>query len=99
MSEYHRELTRRPHSAGTDENYRLALYLRDLWEKLGLETEMVKYDVLLPLPGKLRLRLVEPESVELAVTEPPIPEDPDTYVRDALPAMAAYSRRAMSPET
>lgn len=47
---------------------------------LGFETELVEYDVLLPWPGELRLRLVEPEVVELAVTEPPIPEDPDTYV-------------------
>jgi hypothetical protein len=28
MGEYHREMTRRPHHAGTEENYRLALYLR-----------------------------------------------------------------------
>lgn len=90
MREYHYAMTRRPHHAGTDENYRLAVYLRDLWQELGLETQMVKYDVLLPWPGELRLRLVEPEVIELAVTEPPVPEDPDTYIEGGLPGMAAY---------
>jgi N-acetylated-alpha-linked acidic dipeptidase len=90
MGEYHREMTRRPHHAGTEENYRLALYLQDLWEELGFETELVKYDAFLPWPGELRLRLVEPEVVELAVTEPPVPEDPDTYVEGGVPGVAAY---------
>lgn len=90
MGELHYEMTRRPHHAGTEENYQLALYLRDLWEELGFETELVKYDAFLPWPGDLRLRLVEPEVVELAVTEPPIPEDPDTYVEGGVPGVAAY---------
>jgi N-acetylated-alpha-linked acidic dipeptidase len=90
MREAHREMTRRPHNAGTDENYRLALSLRDLWQELGFETEMVRYDPLIPWPGDLRLRLVGPEVLELAVTEPPIPEDPDTSVEGALPGVAAY---------
>jgi N-acetylated-alpha-linked acidic dipeptidase len=90
MRGYHWELTRAPHHAGTEENYRLAVYLRDLWEEFGFETEMVKYDILVPWPEELSLRLVEPEVIELAVTEPPIPEDPDTYVEGALPGMAAY---------
>jgi N-acetylated-alpha-linked acidic dipeptidase len=90
MGEQHRELTRRPHHAGTEENYRLALYLRDQWEDLGFETELVKYDVLLPWPDELSLRLVEPEVIDLAVTEPPISEDPDTYVEGGVPGVAAY---------
>lgn len=90
MRSYHRELTRRPHHAGTDENHRLALYLRDLWDELGFETEMVKYDILVPWPEELHLRLIAPEVEELAVTEPPIPGDPDTNVEGALPGMAAY---------
>ncbi len=90
MREYHFALTRRPHHAGTEENHRLALYLRDLWEGFGFETEMVKYDVLVPWPGELRLKLVHPEEIELSLTEPPVPEDPDTYVEGGLPGMAAY---------
>ena len=90
MREAHREMTRRPHYAGTDENYRLALELRDLWQELGFDTEMVRYDALVPWPGDLRLRLVAPEVLDLAVTEPPVPDDPDTSVEGALPGVAAY---------
>lgn len=90
MRGYHWELTRAPHHAGTEENYRLAVYLRDLWEEFGFETEMVKYDILVPWPEELSLRLVAPEVIELETTEPPIPEDPDTYVEGGLPGMAAY---------
>jgi N-acetylated-alpha-linked acidic dipeptidase len=90
MREYHFEMTRAPHHAGTEENYRLALYLRDLWDSFGFETEMVRYDILVPWPVDLSLRLVHPDTVELAVTEPPIVEDPDSYVEGGLPGMAAY---------
>ena len=34
MREYHYALTRKPHHAGTEENYRLALYLREEYEKV-----------------------------------------------------------------
>ncbi len=90
MREYHYAMTRAPHHAGTEENYRLALYLRDLWDGFGFETEMVRYDILVPWPVDLSLRLVHPEVIELSVTEPPIPEDPDSNVEGALPGMAAY---------
>jgi N-acetylated-alpha-linked acidic dipeptidase len=90
MREYHYAMTRAPHHAGTEENYRLALYLRDLWDGFGFETEMVRYDILVPWPVDLSLRLVHPEVIELSVTEPPIPEDPDTNVEGGLPGMAAY---------
>jgi N-acetylated-alpha-linked acidic dipeptidase len=90
MRSYHWDLTRAPHHAGTEENYRLAVYLRDLWEEFGFETEMVKYDILVPWPEELSLRLVAPEVIELETTEPPIPEDPDTYIEGGLPGMAAY---------
>lgn len=90
MREYHYAMTRLPHHAGTEENYRLALYLRDLWEGFGFETEMVKYDILVPWPVELSLKLTAPEEIDLAVTEPPIAEDPDTEVAGGLPGMAAY---------
>jgi N-acetylated-alpha-linked acidic dipeptidase len=90
MRGYHYDLTRRPHHAGTEENYQLALYLRDLWDDFGFETEMVKYDILIPWPESLELRLTAPERIELAVTEPPMEEDPDTYIEGGLPGMAAY---------
>lgn len=93
MGEYHYRMTRRPHHTGTQENYQLALYLRDLWEGFGFETEMVKYDIWVPWvdASKQRVTLLEPERTEISIVEPPIPEDPDTYVEGALPGMAAYA--------
>lgn len=92
MREYHYALTRRPHHAGTVANYELGLYIRDRLQEFGYETEMVKYDILVPWPGPnpQRITLVEPERVEISVIEPPMPEDPDTYAEGALPPMAAY---------
>jgi N-acetylated-alpha-linked acidic dipeptidase len=91
MRAYHHAMTRKPHHAGTEANYELAVYLRDLWDSFGFETEMIRYDILVPWPGDLSLKLVHPEQIDLAVTEPPIPEDPDSYVEGGLPGMAAYA--------
>ena len=51
---------------------------------------MFKYAILVPWAGENRITLTEPETAEIAVTEPPIPEDPDTYIEGGLPPMAAY---------
>lgn len=92
MREYHYAMTRKPHHAGTEQNYQLALFIRDRLQEFGYETEMVRYDILIPWPGDnpQRITLIEPERVEISVIEPPIPEDPDTYVEGGLPPMAAY---------
>ena len=90
MRGYHYDMTRVPHHAGTEANYQLALYLRDKWAEFGYETEMLKYDILVPWPVTLSVKLVAPEKIDIAVTEPPIPEDPDSYIEGGLPGMAAY---------
>ncbi len=90
MKNYHYEMTRTPHHAGSEANYQLALYLRNKWEEFGYETEMFKYDILIPWPVKLSLKLISPEEIDISITEPPIPEDPDTYIEGGLPGMAAY---------
>lgn len=90
MKNYHYEMTRVPHHAGSEANYQLALYLRNKWEEFGYETEMFKYDILVPWPVKLSLKLISPEEIDISITEPPIPEDPDTYIEGGLPGMAAY---------
>ena len=90
MHQYHYALTRKPHHAGTEANYEYAIYIRDKLNEFGYETEMFKYDILVPWAGENRITLTEPETAEIAVTEPPIPEDPDTYIEGGLPPMAAY---------
>lgn len=91
MREIHYALTREQHHAGTEQNYEYALYVRDRLAEMGYETEMVKYDILVPWPaGPQRITLIAPERMEISVTEPPIPEDPDSYIAGTLPPMAAY---------
>ncbi len=90
MAEHHRILTRKRHHAGTPENYEYALYFRDQLDELGYETQMFKYDILVPWAGENRITLTAPETAEIAVTEPPIPEDPDTSIEGLPPPMAAY---------
>ncbi len=90
MQQYHYVLTRKPHHAGSEANYEYALYIRDQLKEFGYETEMFKYDILVPWAGENRITLTDPETAEIAVTEPPIPEDPDTYIEGGLPPMAAY---------
>ncbi len=90
MHEYHRTMTRRPHHAGTQQNHEYALYIRDRLDEFGYATEMFKYDILVPWAGENRITLTAPETEEIVVTEPPIPEDPDTLIEGGLPPMAAY---------
>ena len=71
MHQYHYALTRKPHHAGTEANYEYAIYIRDKLNEFGYETEMFKYDILVPWAGENRITLTEPETAEIAVTEPP----------------------------
>lgn len=90
MGEYHYAMTRKPHHTGTPANYELALYLEKQLKSFGYQTELFKYDVLVPWPGNNTVSLVAPVTEELSLVEPPIPEDPDTSVAGALPPMLAY---------
>jgi N-acetylated-alpha-linked acidic dipeptidase len=93
MGRHHRELTRRPHHAGSEQNYQDALYIRDRLAEFGYETEMFRYDVWIPWPRDNRpmtITLTAPVREEIVTVEPPIPEDPDTFIDDGLPPMAAY---------
>ena len=90
MKEHHYHMTRKHHHAGSEANYEYALYTRDRLQELGYETEMFKYDVLVPWAGQNRITMTEPETVEISVVEPPHPDDPDTYIEGVVPPMAAY---------
>jgi len=53
---HHRELTRLPHTAGTEGSRRVAAYVADRFREYGLTTEVVTYDVLLSSPRGCRWR-------------------------------------------
>ncbi|MCC7418236.1 MAG: M28 family peptidase [Acidobacteria bacterium] len=91
MKEIHRAITLEPHVVGSKTNYDYAVYLADKYKALGFDVKMNKYDVYIPWPGNNRVSLTFPEKVDLSLTEPSIPEDPDSaHTKGALPAFAAY---------
>jgi N-acetylated-alpha-linked acidic dipeptidase len=67
---YLKHLTKEPHIAGTEENYKLALYVRDRFEEFGLEdVELVEYQVLLSYPEEITVEIVEPVHYRASLRE------------------------------
>ncbi len=93
-AEIHREITRSPHSAGTEGNARVAEYLAAEYRRAGWSVEMPAYDVLLSYPRSATLEIVGEPDVRLARGELPIPGDPDTDVPEARLPWNAYSPSA-----
>ncbi|MBI4485143.1 MAG: M28 family peptidase [Acidobacteria bacterium] len=83
-------MTLKPHHVGTEVNYEYGVYLSDKLKSFGWDVKMHKYDVYIPWPGNNRVSLTAPEKVEIALVEPPVPEDPDSQTPGVLPAFAAY---------
>ena len=75
-----RILTEEPHPAGSDENLKLAHYVRDQFAAFGLEdVKMLRYDVLLPWPRKVAVTMVEPVEYTASLAEDGYPVDKDSY--------------------
>jgi N-acetylated-alpha-linked acidic dipeptidase len=69
-----------------------AEYLAELFTSWGYETEIERYDILLPVPERRQLELVEPRKFTASLAERTLSEDPSTAVRDdLLPPYNAYS--------
>ena len=58
--EHLRILSEAPHVAGTPEDYKTALYVRDRFREFGLQARIVEYHALLPMPEEVRLDLLAP---------------------------------------
>jgi N-acetylated-alpha-linked acidic dipeptidase len=77
---YFRFLTEEPHIAGTPRNKRLAEYVRDRFERYGLDdVRMIPYDVLLPYPETVSVSMVEPYRFDAALKEDGYPQDKDSW--------------------
>jgi N-acetylated-alpha-linked acidic dipeptidase len=75
-----RVLTEEPHPAGSDENLKLAHYVRDQFVAYGLEdVRLLRYDVLLPWPRKVAVSMVEPDEYTASLAEDSYPVDKDSY--------------------
>jgi N-acetylated-alpha-linked acidic dipeptidase len=73
-----RELTRTPHTAGTEGARRVAEYVAQRFREYGLDTSIEIYDVLLSAPRLVEVELVAPHSERLGRQEEPVPEDPQS---------------------
>jgi N-acetylated-alpha-linked acidic dipeptidase len=89
---HHRELTRAPHTAGTEASRRVAEYVAARFREYGLETEVPSYDVLLSYPRKVEVEMVAPRAVTLGRREEPIPEDPSSADPGASGPWHAYAK-------
>ena len=91
ISALHREVTKRPHIAGSAESMAVAETIRKSLQSAGLETEVQEFSVLLSTPKSITAELVEPSRQVLLVREPPNPLDPDSRNPELGPAFVAYS--------
>jgi len=87
-----RFLTEEPHIAGTEENYKLAQYVRDKFKEFGLdEAELVEYKVLLSYPKEIVVEMVEPEHYKATLREEGYSRDKDSYDSRVSCGFNAYS--------
>jgi N-acetylated-alpha-linked acidic dipeptidase len=91
ISNLHRQVTRRPHIAGSPASMAVAETIRKSLETAGLETEVHEFEVLLSTPKSIAAELVEPGREPLLVREPGNPLDPDSNNPELGSAFVAYS--------
>ncbi|CAI5508703.1 unnamed protein product [Closterium sp. Naga37s-1] len=86
-----RELTAKPHIAGTPENFETARYVKEKFESYGLRAHYADYPVLLSYPLRQSLRLVRPVVHNFSLREEPVHGDPFSASRAATDPFNAYS--------
>ncbi len=91
MSDIHRRVTVRPHTAGTEASLETAETVRRALEDAGLATEVHEYSVLLSTPQAVSIEITAPRRETLSVVESASPEDPDSSHAELDPGYVAYS--------
>ena len=75
----HRIFTQEPHVAGSQRNNQLAEYIRDEWQKQGLEDVIIRrYDVYATFPKSTSLEMIAPMHYQAVLREAPLDADPDS---------------------
>ena len=88
---FSRELTSRPHLAGTEGARITAQYIKDQLHKSGLPAEIVEYTGYLSEPVSISIELVQPVREQIPTTEDRIASDPFTDAIAKHPGWSAYS--------
>lgn len=76
MSALHRQLTARPHPAGSPGTIEVARLLQETLASFGLEVQTHEYQVLLSSPRRVEVTMTAPTRRRLSVDEPAIETDP-----------------------
>jgi N-acetylated-alpha-linked acidic dipeptidase len=79
-----------PHNAGSPRSKASAEYIAALLKRWGLDTEIERFDAVLPYPTVRHLEVVGPKRYLAKLKEPPVPEDPDSSEPYQLPTYNAY---------
>lgn len=82
-----RRLTSEPHVAGTPGDRRVTDYIAEEFQRDGIETQVLEYQVLLSYPKHVALEMTKPDRIVLAHPEPPIKDDKSTLVSDPMAQM------------
>ncbi|POM64220.1 Glutamate carboxypeptidase [Phytophthora palmivora] len=82
-----------PHSCGTEQDYKTALFTAKMFESFGIKAEIKEYYALLSTPVRRHLAIVEPAEAarNLNLTEASVPHDTCTSDDSALPPFVAYA--------
>ncbi len=84
-------LTEDPRLAGTPADRRSAEYTRSRWLEFGLEADFATYEVYLPYPKSIEVKLLAPEEFKAKNVEEGWGWDKDSYAPDAVLPYNAYS--------
>lgn len=81
VDEYFREVTRLPHPAGSERTREIAEMIAERFREFGFdEVVLHRYDVLLPLPREVSVRMTAPIDYAPTLGEDPYEVDPDTSI-------------------
>lgn len=88
-----KKFSEKPHHVGSAEGKKIAEEVARLMTSWGYDTEIKKYEILLPTPKERLLELTYPVSFTASLEEAALPEDSSTSERtELLPPYNAFSR-------
>ena len=91
LTAWMRELAREPHHLGSSHGERNVETLQRLFTEWGYDTEIARYDVLLPVPVTRSLTMTAPHAFTASLTETPVEGDQSSTSPDVLPPYNAFS--------
>jgi N-acetylated-alpha-linked acidic dipeptidase len=90
LREHMQTITSKPHNAGLSSRV-VAEYAFAELKSYGLNASIEEFEAYMPVPTERRVELVAPDTYELKLKEPTIPDDPDSGDEGQLPTFNAYS--------